>query len=74
MMVFKMAEDGDGYILRCYESTGKAADTDISLPLINRKWRAQFSPSQIKTFYIPFSPDEAVREVNLLELPFAEQL
>jgi alpha-mannosidase len=74
MTVFKMAEDGDGYILRCYESTGKAADTDISLPLINRKWSTQFGPSQIKTFYIPFMPDKAVREVNLLELPFAEHL
>ncbi|MDW7655591.1 MAG: glycoside hydrolase family 38 C-terminal domain-containing protein, partial [Bacillota bacterium] len=30
MTVFKLAEDGDGYILRCYESAGMATHTEIS--------------------------------------------
>lgn len=73
MTVFKLAEDGDGYILRCYESAGVATDAEISLPLLSRTWSARFGPSQIKTFHIPFSSVEAVREVNLLELPIAVQ-
>lgn len=69
MTVFKLAEDGGGYILRCHESAGQAVRSDFSLPALGRTWQASFGPCQIKTFYIPFAPEDAVREVNLLELP-----
>ncbi|MCE5269858.1 glycosyl hydrolase-related protein [bacterium] len=29
---FKAAEDGDGFVLRCYESTGKACRAEVNLP------------------------------------------
>lgn len=63
----KCSEDGQGYILRCYETDGVEASTDISL-FQNRKWTAHFSPFEIKTFYIPQEFTEPIRETNLIEL------
>lgn len=66
--VFKIAEDLDGYILRCYESAGLETTTKIDLPLIGRSFTAHFTPCQIKTFHIPFDTDKPIRPVNILEM------
>ncbi len=66
--VFKRAEDGGGYILRCYETHGKAVVATIKFGLCSRQWQAGFSPCEIKTFFIPDNPDIDVSETNLIEL------
>ena len=63
----KRAEDEDGYILRCYETEGRAVSTDIELPMLGRRWTAQFGGCEIKTFYLPDDEGD-VREVNLIEM------
>ena len=65
--VFKKAEDINGYILRCYESRGQAARAVIDLPLLNRKWETDFSPFEIKTFFVSAERDVEIRETDLLE-------
>lgn len=66
---FKESEDGCGYILRCYETDGKSADTTIEIPMLNRLWSTHLKPGQIKTFYIPKSSVLHIVETNLLEWP-----
>jgi len=61
----KMAEDGDGMILRCVETLGENAEADISLNLLGVKWKAAFGPFEIKTFRIDTGRN--IAEVNLLE-------
>ncbi|AZN40126.1 alpha-mannosidase [Paenibacillus albus] len=64
---FKKAEDGDGYILRCYETSGREATTSIAIPMLGRKWDAAFGACEIKTFRIPLSAADEVIENNLIE-------
>jgi Alpha-mannosidase len=64
----KRAEDGDGYILRCYETSGRAADTEIEIPMLGRKWTTRFGKCEIKTFLIPEDIGDKVSERNLLEM------
>lgn len=66
-VAFKRAEDRDGYILRCCETTGRAAETAIGIPMLGKSWTAKFNPCEIKTFKIPDRAEERVSEVNLLE-------
>lgn len=66
--VFKRAEDGCGYILRCCETFGKAVETTIDLHLCGRQWKSAFCPCEIKTFFIPDNPDAGISETNLIEL------
>ncbi len=63
----KKAEDGDGWILRAYETQKQATQATISLPVWEREITASFDPCEIKTFYLPLNPKGSVREVNLLE-------
>jgi alpha-mannosidase len=65
--VLKKAEEGNGWILRLYETIGREIRTTIQLPLLKRKIEAAFTPCEIKTFLIPTDPGQPVREVNLLE-------
>lgn len=65
--VLKKAEDGNGWILRAYETQKRAAQATISLPAWRWEITASFGPCEIKTFLLPFDPDEDAREVNLLE-------
>jgi alpha-mannosidase len=61
MTVLKQAEDGDGYVVRAYESAGRAAR--VMLRVLDREIQAAFGPHEIKTFHLR----DDVREVNLLE-------
>lgn len=65
---FKRAEDGNGYILRCYETSGQEAEAAIELPLLGRKWMAHFGGCEIKTYFISDDPGADVCEKNLLEM------
>ena len=67
--VLKQAEDGDGLVLRAYETHGGSAHACINLPMLGRFIEADFGPGEIKTFHIPRDPARAVKETNLLEWP-----
>ncbi|MCU6795982.1 hypothetical protein OB236_28065 [Paenibacillus sp. WQ 127069] len=68
--VFKRAEEGNGYILRCYEAHGLETDVTIELPMLGRSWQSRFGRCEIKTFYIPDASDLPVVETNFIELPW----
>jgi alpha-mannosidase len=65
--VLKDAEDGDGLILRAYETCGAAAQACIKLPALGRTIEADFGPAEIKTFHIPGDASQPVTERNMLE-------
>ncbi len=69
--VLKEAEDGDGLIVRAYETTGCNSRAEIRLPKWGRTIPADFCGGEIKTFHVPADPDLPVSEVNLLEWPLA---
>jgi alpha-mannosidase len=63
----KQAEDSDDLIVRCYETDKKRTSAEIALPKFGRTIRADFAPSEIKTFRVPKNPELPVTETNLLE-------
>ena len=68
LIALKRAEDGQGLILRGYETTGNIVNVTISLPTMDRTIPIVFTPYEIKTSYIPYTADEAVRETSMLEV------
>lgn len=60
--VFKTAEDGTGNVLRCYEASGRPCTAEIEIPMLNRKWTANFGKCEIKTFREPEDTKGDVRE------------
>jgi alpha-mannosidase len=58
LTVLKAAEDGDGYVVRAYESSGRDADAHIEF--LGRTIDARFGAHEIKTFV-------ETRETDLLE-------
>jgi alpha-mannosidase len=67
--VLKQAENGDGFVLRAFETSGAAAHAFIRLPKLERVIKADFGPNEIKTFLIPRDPMQGIIETNLLEWP-----
>jgi alpha-mannosidase len=65
--VIKKAEENDDIIIRCYETTNRAAEAKIELPKWNRTIVTGFKPCEIKTFRIPKDRNQPVIETNLLE-------
>jgi alpha-mannosidase len=63
LTVVKRGEDGDGYVARAYESTGRAGRATLSV--FDRGIYADFGANEIKTFVV--ARDGDVREVDLLE-------
>ena len=61
----KQAEDGNGFILRAYETDGKAVRAALSLPFLSAETEADFRPHEVKTLRI--ASDGAVSETNILE-------
>jgi alpha-mannosidase len=66
--VLKRAEDGNGFILRAYETDQVATRATIRLEPWNRTIEADFGPCEIKTFRIPDDPAESVVETSMIEL------
>jgi alpha-mannosidase len=62
----KMAEDGNGIIVRAIESLGESASALFQFPARSIEWPSDFSPFEIKTFRIE---SNRVTEIDLLERP-----
>ncbi len=67
LSVLKHAEDGEGIVVRAYETTRNAITTTIRLPFLERTFEARFGPAEIKTFVVASDPNRPVIETNLLE-------
>ena len=63
----KLAEDGDGLILRCRETSKRTTRATIQLSRPAREIEASFAPCAIKTFRVPSDENLPVTETNLLE-------
>lgn len=67
--VLKPSEEGDGLVLRCHETAGRACEACIELPLHGYAWTAVFKPQQICSFLLK---DGKAVPVNLLEEVLAD--
>jgi alpha-mannosidase len=74
--VVKQAEDGDGWIVRGYETERRATQATIRLPHQQRVIETHFGPCEIKTFRVPQDGTRPVVETDLLEqiCPIADSL
>ncbi len=66
LSVLKQAEDGNGFVVRAYETTGRPSSARLEFPLFGRTIESSFAPGEIKTFLLPGSGGP-VEEVSLLE-------
>ncbi len=64
----KEAEDGDGVIIRAYETKRQASQALLKIPFLNREETLSFAPCEIKTVKLPYDHSAPVMEVNLLEM------
>jgi len=62
----KQAENGEGLILRAYESAGQSTAAQIDLRSLGKGWSGTFRPYEIKTLRLD-PRSGAFREVNALE-------
>jgi alpha-mannosidase len=73
LTVLKYPEDGmagprgAGWMVRAVEILHQPANVSISLPTLGRVVDTTFTPSEIKTLWIPRDLTQAVVETNLLE-------
>jgi alpha-mannosidase len=65
--VLKHAEEGDAFVVRAFESSGRPAPASIELPLLGRTIAAEFGANEIKTFLVPRDQSQPVVETDLLE-------
>jgi alpha-mannosidase len=65
--VLKQSEDGEGLILRCYETSGLTVRAMVSSSLLIHPIAVELDPYEIKTLMIPLDPSMPVKEVNLIE-------
>lgn len=68
LTALKEAEDGDGVILRAYETLKQHTDVVMDLRFMNRTLKLHFAPCEIKTVKIPYDQSLEPVEVNMLEL------
>ncbi|MNI21879.1 alpha-mannosidase [compost metagenome] len=71
---FKRAEEGKGWIIRCYETLGQQTQSMFKLQALQREWSSTFGKCEIKTFFIPDDSSLAVEEVNFVELADSKQI
>ena len=68
--VFKLPEEGEGTIVRVYESTGQATRGWLALPQEDKRWEFDLAAFEIKTFLLPAPGFEGeLEERDLLERP-----
>jgi alpha-mannosidase len=67
LTVVKHAEDGDAFVVRAFESSGRPAHATIELPVLGRTIDADFGANEIKTFRVPRDSNQPVAETDLLE-------
>jgi alpha-mannosidase len=66
LTAFKQAECSDGWILRLFESTGKARTITLCIPTLDLKKEIRFSPFEIKSLCLN-EATKTLYEVNLME-------
>jgi alpha-mannosidase len=62
----KPAVNGDGLIVRFYEAQAEQT-RDVEISLLDRSWRADFRPYEIKSFRLETRGEDTPVEVDLLE-------
>ncbi len=68
--VLKQAEDGDGVIVRAYETHGRAVRSmRLQLPALGAEWAADFRGSEIRSWRVRGSGPAEIIPVDLLERP-----
>jgi alpha-mannosidase len=67
LTVVKRAEDGDGHVVRGYETAGEPGTATLHLPFLGRTVVAEFGPHEIKTLFLPDDRALPVVETDLLE-------
>jgi alpha-mannosidase len=65
LTVVKEAEDGEGYVLRGYEASGR--DAKVSIAFLGRTIELDVAANAIATVRVPRDPAGPARETNLLE-------
>lgn len=65
LTALKQAEDGDGYIVRLWESRGKPASGQVALDFLNAAFPVKMGPYQIASFRV--RPNGEVIPVDLTE-------
>lgn len=63
---WKLAENGQGWIVRCLELEGRRSAAMLQLPALQQKVPLEFRPFEIKTLFVPLNGG-LIRETNLLE-------
>ena len=63
----KQAEDGQGIIVRAYETKKQEGKAVLKLPFMDREAELVFTPCEIKTISFPYDHSEPWQEVNMLE-------
>lgn len=66
LSVLKRAEEESGFIVRGYETIGRATGAKITLPSLGIEWRASFGAYEIRTWRVEVERG-SVEDVNLLE-------
>jgi alpha-mannosidase len=68
LTVLKQSEDDPTrFVVRAYESAGRAARLELDLAFLGRTIAADFAPHEIKTLLVPVDPAAPVQQANLLE-------
>ncbi len=69
LSALKAAEDGEGAIVRCHETAGRATRAWLRLAAWNRTLDFDLGAHEIKTFRVPREAGQPVLETDLLERP-----
>jgi len=67
LSAIKPAEDGNGLVLRAYETDGKKTTVNISGSALPTPLTAEFTPYSVNTYYLPYGGDNW-KEVLLTEM------
>jgi alpha-mannosidase len=70
----KRAEDGNGLIVRAWETAGRRTTARLLFRRWERDIEATFGPFEIRSYLLPDDPACPVREVNLLEDPLERDM
>jgi len=68
LSALKRAEDGDGLVLRLWETAGRAGHGWVNLPELQARWRGRIGPNEVKTLRLRrVGAAWQWQETNLLE-------
>ena len=68
LTAMKQSEEGDGIIIRAYESKRQSGDAILRAEFMNRTETLHFEPCEIKTIFLPYDSEKSMQEVNILEM------